>query len=178
MHDPKDIIRFNGQELHFVLAPAGDHLLVVDNRTLLKSWLELAYHEQYGYRSYTHFDTGTPRAGGFGTGTPDGSGAVLHIPLGGTGPHHPHTLFWEHINAKGASLYLRPGRGYKNLKKVSMGIFGNWNDEISSVTLSGTSMATLYEHINWEGQTLNLFRSERDLHRLGWGDRASAVSTH
>lgn len=60
MYDPKDIIRFNGQELHFVLAPSGDHMLVVDNIELLKIWEILADHEISEYRTMRQSSGVTP----------------------------------------------------------------------------------------------------------------------
>lgn len=38
IYDPKDITRFNGQELNFIPAPAGNHMLVVDNQALFENW--------------------------------------------------------------------------------------------------------------------------------------------
>ncbi len=57
--------------------------------------------------------------------------------------------------------------------------FGNWNDEISSVRYwtSYRFFVRLHEHINFEGQTLTLSSDESNLHRLGWGDRASSIAT-
>lgn len=183
MYDPKDITRFNGHELHFVPALAGDHLLVVDNRALIKSWLRLAYHEQNEYRSYQRFGPGgpTPMPNPYDPFNPNKppTGYGWYYPHGGgTGTSPAGAMCWEDINAKGSSLHVRPNRGYKNLTKKSMGIFGNWNDEISSVTMNQISQVTLYEHINWQGQTLNLFRDDPDLRKYGWNDRASGVAAY
>ena len=192
MYNPKDITRFDGQELHFVPTPTGDHLLVVDDRALIKSWLRLAYQEQNENRNYQRFGTGGPTPTPNPPGPypsppyPPGSGHTPYDPGyswtyphgGGTTTPRPGERFWEDIHAKGSDLYCRPNRGYKDLTKVGMGIFGNWNDEISSVTMSQISHVTLYEHINWEGQTLSLFREEPDLRTHGWNDRASGVAAY
>ena len=173
MYDPKDITRFNGQELHFVPAPSGDHLLVVDNRALINSWLHFAYLEQNEYRSFQRVRV-TPGTGG----DPVPWWYNLHVP-GGTLP--PGATCFEHIHMQGSSLDVRPNRGYKNLVKKDMGvlgIYGNWNDAISSVRMSQISHVTLFEHINWQGQTLNLFRDEPDLRSHGWNDRASGVAAY
>jgi len=184
MYDPKDITRFNGQELHFVPAPAGDHLLVVDNRALIKSWSRLARHEQNEYRSYQRFGPGrqtpTPNPYDYHNPTESSTGWYYNLgPFPGTSP--AGAICWEDINAKGSDLYVRPNRGYKDLTKKSMGIFGlggDWNDEISSVTMNKISMVRLYEHINWQGQTLDLFRDDPDLSKYGWNDRASGVAAY
>ncbi|WP_217225104.1 peptidase inhibitor family I36 protein [Desertibacillus haloalkaliphilus] len=232
MYDPKDITRFNGQELHFVKPPSGDHLLVVDNEGLLKSWLRLAHHELLGYNTMrqtvgvqawpsslhpsliqyaTQPQPGTPAvgvqthpgafinpylqhylsqpqqpggtpavgplfvpAGPIGPGQPGGPTPIVG---GGHSPAPPKTYFYEHINFQGSRLELNPNRGYWDLTKVRMGIFGNWNDEISSVALRGTRVAVLHEHINMTGQSLTLFTDNTNLHNDGWGDRASSVET-
>lgn len=154
MYDPEDIKRFNGLELHFILAPEADHMLVVDDRDLITDWWRLAYFERFKNISMQH-------------GTEMQTRRQL-IPLTG---------FFEDINFGGYALGLLPNRGYNRLSRVGRGFFGDWNDEISSVSMIGTNITVLHEDKNWAGATLTLTGSESDLHRLGWGDRASSIET-
>ncbi|MGG1574508.1 hypothetical protein [Fictibacillus sp. NRS-1165] len=174
MYDPKDITRFNGQELHFVLAPSDDHMLVVDNQGLLRNWLILADIEIY--RSIRFIQ---PQQGGIQM-----PGILQHLPQGTPAPPPmphgfsvPFNAFHEHINFQGKPLFLDKNKGIPDLSEISMGpiSFSNWEDEISSVQMFGTRRAELFEHTEWKGQELILFKDERDLHRLGWGDRASSI---
>ncbi|MCE3199986.1 hypothetical protein K3T49_10200 [Paenibacillus sonchi] len=63
LYDPKDILRFNGHELHFVLAPSGDHLLVVDNIESLNIWEIIENHELLGYRTMRQPEVPSPGVG-------------------------------------------------------------------------------------------------------------------
>ncbi|MGS2751249.1 hypothetical protein ACVAMH_31185 [Bacillus zanthoxyli] len=155
MYDPEDITRFNGQELHFILAPEADHMLVVDDRDLIADWWSLAYFERFKNSSMQHETEMQTR---------------MRLII-------PHTGFFEDVNFSGYALGLLPNRGYNRLSSVVRGFFGDWNDEISSVSMIGTNITVLYEHKNWAGATLTLTGSESDLHRLGWGDRASSIAT-
>ena len=92
-------------------------------------------------------------------------------------PPPPQTWFCEHVNFGGVSITLAKNRGYYDLRDVTMGFFGNWNDEISSVAMIGTQVTVLHEHIQWTGSTLTLFGSEATLVPLGWNDRASSLET-
>ena len=80
-------------------------------------------------------------------------------------PLRSSTRTW---NFQGANFELFPNSGYSDLTRKSMGVFGNWNDEISSVELRNTELGitrvcVLHEHINWQGRTLTLFASQGSL---------------
>jgi len=163
MYNPEDITYFNGQELHFVLSTSGDYMLAVDNRGLFKIWLRLAFNELF---ECNNLQSELPelRPSLF----PD-----MLDPLTFT----PKTYFYEHIDYNGNHLSLSPNRGYKNLTNVRMSIFEDWNDKISSFQMNNTKVTTLYEHINWKGQTLTMFGSVSNLRIYGWNDRASSIAT-
>lgn len=190
MYDPKDITRFNGYELHFVPAPSGDHMLVVDNPGLIKSWLRLLHYEKNGYTMrqtaqpgahygghvYPSSQPGTPIVPSVPIPSPGGGEAGGELPgfgLFSVSTGDDRTFFYEHINSGGASFVLHKGRAYRDLTRVYMFPFGNWNDEISS--LSGSNIVTLYEHINFGGQTLILNGPINSLVEYGWNDRTSSV---
>ncbi|WP_182813023.1 peptidase inhibitor family I36 protein [Bacillus sp. ME78] len=163
IYNPEDITYFNGQELHFVLSTSGDYMLAVDNRRLFKIWLRLAFNEIFGCNN-SPYELTELRPFLF----PD-----MLDPLTFT----PKTYFYEHIDYNGDYLSLSPNRGYKNLTNVRMSIFEDWNDKISSFQMNNTRVTTLYEHINWEGQTLTMFGSVSNLRIYGWNDRASSIAT-
>lgn len=206
LYDPKDITRFNGQELHFVPSPSDDHMLVVDNQGILNSWLRLLLLERNGYSEqatisqsypspYTPYQNFYPEQGSPSTDglrppevpQPGADGDLVPMPpfglfsVGGMPPRE--FFFYEHINFQGSRLILGQGRAYRNLTKVRMGLFGNWNDEISSIrrSLSTSSILRVFEHINFTGQSLTLFGDGRieipSLVPMGWNDRISSITT-
>jgi hypothetical protein len=81
------------------------------------------------------------------------------------------------------SLSLQPGWLYADLTKVQMtGMWPwnkSWNDQISGVTLNGSTVV-IAEHTNFEGTKLLLWPQQHgsapiDLAALGWNDRASSI---
>jgi hypothetical protein len=168
-YDPEDITRFNGRELHFIAAPAGDHVLAVDDRDLMQNWWRLTYLEQYR-RSGPSLAAGAQPM-------PNGSPAQAR-------EFHPRTWFYEDINLGGSQIYLDANRGYYDLTEVSMGVFGDWNDEISSFWMIGTHVTVLHEDVRWTGQTFTVVRphdeaefKQLSLLSVGWNDRASSLET-
>lgn len=166
MYDPKDITRFNGQELHYVAVPGGSHMLAVDSRELMENWWNLMYLDRYR----------------------QGAGAVESVsPNEGTAQSrefHPRTWFYEDNQLGGSQIYLDANYGYHNLIEVGMGLFSDWNDQISSFYMLGTQVAVLHEHINWTGQTFSdvlAFGTPEfkrfSLNSFGWNDRASSIET-
>jgi len=43
IYDPDDVRRFDGRELHFVVACGGDYLVVVDDRRVMGQWWQSVY---------------------------------------------------------------------------------------------------------------------------------------
>ncbi|MBV7509793.1 hypothetical protein KW850_32510 [Bacillus sp. sid0103] len=198
MYDPKDITRFNGHELHFVKAPSGDYLLVVDDQELMNYWVRLAYHEILKYRQIVgggkppgliqghkpvkKLPTPPPFQPYPSPGSPEGfGGPPTQYPTWGPGGAVPvyDANFYEDINFEGDKLTLKPNHGHHDLTDVSMGLFqGDWNDKISSVNFGQSiKVCALYEDVNWKGQTLHLLTWDKNLHTSGWGDRASGIAT-
>ncbi|WP_088362908.1 hypothetical protein [Bacillus cereus] len=201
LYDPKDITRFNGQELHFVPAPSNDHMLVVDNQGIFNSWLRLLLLERNGYSEQAPISQSYPTHNVYSNQAllssddlrppevpqPGADGDLVPMPpfslfsVGGMAPRE--FFFYEHINYKGSQLILGQGRAYKNLTRVKMGLFGNWNDEISSIrrSITASSIVRVFEHINFTGQSLTLFGDGSieipSLVPMGWNDRISSITT-
>lgn len=186
LYDPQDIERFNGRELHFVLAK-DEPLLVIDERPLIAKWWELTYltsvvagaekAEQYqygGHQTVSEPQTVTPQRSPWPKDP--------YIPLKPKG-----TYFYEHAHYRGDSLHLRPNREFRDLSKVGRGFLGlgDWNDIISSVQMYFTYVCVLHEHIGGHaggGMSLTLFsngttRFLANLEDVGWNDQASWVAT-
>jgi hypothetical protein len=163
MYDPKDIVRFNGQELHFVASLTGDHMLAIDDRQLYAHWRQFTHLQQYLQDSR------------FLPSIEDAASTSLAL----LGPPNPLTAFFEHINLDGGWFNVPKNYGRTKL--------GSWNDEISSFQMIGTQVAELHEDVNYQGQSFSkllpysptgdYYYEERNLHRYGWGDRTSSVGT-
>lgn len=84
--------------------------------------------------------------------------------------------FYEHINQSGDTTGLNPGTAHADLTRVSNGVFGDWNDIISSVDWCRWDVS-LFEHIHYGGSQLWLPAgcNTPNLVPLGWNDRASAI---
>lgn len=90
-------------------------------------------------------------------------------------------FFWD-INESGDTIGLngthegQPGEAYPDLTEVDHGLFGDWNDEISSVSQCRWDVS-LFEHINFGGSQLWLRArcNTPNLVPLGWNDRASSL---
>ncbi|MGW9122435.1 hypothetical protein ACWGRV_38585 [Streptomyces sp. NPDC055663] len=162
MYDPEDIVRFNGQELHFVASLTGDHMLAVDDRQLYARWRQVTRLEQYLQNQRF-----LPRVDDAST-----SDTLL-------GPPNPLTGFYEDINLEGHLFNVKRNWGRTRL--------GGDNDEISSFMMVGTQVTELFEHVDYMGQTWSkilpysptgdYYHEERNLHQYGWGDRVSSLGT-
>lgn len=98
--------------------------------------------------------------------------------IGTTNPDSLSELsyYYEHDDAGGDWLQNGPARAWRDLTRVQRGLFGNWNDIISSVNWCRWDIS-LYEHINYGGSQLYLPAGKTYFHlsRYGWNDRASAT---
>jgi hypothetical protein len=187
LYDPKDLMRFNGQELHFVVAASRDYMLAVDDLALISSWHEHNIIDDLARKTYgiplpkTEPGGVEPQTQGPEGGVWGGSTTALG-PGNAKGRNPDHeTIFYEDIDYGGDDISLEKNRGYYDLTEVSSGLFGwgsNWNDRISSIETSyQTPWAVLHEDIHWAGQTLSLYGGTLDLVPYGWNDRASSVET-
>jgi hypothetical protein len=92
-------------------------------------------------------------------------------------------FFWD-INESGDTIGLngthegQPGEAFRDLTEIDHGFlgFGDWNDEISSVSQCRWDVS-LFEHINFGGSQLWLRAgcNTPNLVELGWNDRASSI---
>ena len=194
LYDPQDITRFDGTDLHVVVAPGRDELLAFDDRTVMETWWHLSYVSATlassdsplttlkAETTQVHPSTITrvPQPGRSGVPDPSPSSGPesFVIPTGpGPAPIIPHTNFWEHINFEGSRIELKPGWEYNDLTEVAYTFFGtgDWNDTISSVQLVATRTAVLWEHINRGGSSLTI--TTNVAHLDWWNDRASSCAT-
>lgn len=180
LYDPKDIMRFDGQELHFVPAPDREYMIAISDRTVISKWWEMTYLSSVMAKSA--FDALSDIGG---------DSAIARSDIARSDATAGEISYYDDVGG-GSWISHRGNRGYVNLKNVSMGIFsGNWNDKISSALGGGgMRMAILHEHVGWTGSTFTMYAYktlspegpvqrpiiyERNLHTYGWGDRASSV---
>jgi hypothetical protein len=178
VYDPSDIVRFDGQPLHFVLS--GSDLAAFTDPWPIKTAVG-----NRAFRGVLY-----PTDSGM---TVDEHGRPFYKVGGSDGGSRTRTPPWQvnygslkmfsDINWGGDWFWLDEGWAWPDLTRVwrnkVLFFHGNWNDVISSVT--GTaSMVTYCEHIYYKGSTLTVpERRPQDslpnLHVLGWGDRISSV---
>jgi hypothetical protein len=184
IHDPEDIVRYNGQELGFIPQKGGTELLVLKDKSVWAPFLRTALLSRAV--SAALMPQGIPSVAQ-SVGNPlDATMLNLTIeglPMGPFGPPVPPPLrpevwLFTDIAYAGSGLVLYSGESRRNLLEV-----GDWpwvsdfNDKFSSVyRTSGLSMG--FEHIHFQGSFLWLGPSDTgwyDLTHPGWNDRISSV---
>jgi hypothetical protein len=163
MYDPKDITRFNGQELHFVAGPTGADMLAVDNRELMENWWNLTYLDRYRHTQHTV----------------EQSSPTRDVAVRSSG-----TWYWEDDDRNGGVIYLSINTGFYDLTRVDYGLFGDWNDRISSFEMMGSQVCVLWDHIHWTGDSFTKILPfgtpgfiMNKLRSVGFNDRASSLET-
>jgi hypothetical protein len=190
LHDPKDIVRYNGRELHFIPTADGEQLLVVEDRELIRTWRQYLFLSNQAKLPEKYLDLpGVPKPGSAKPQTmPSPSPTGVIVLGGGKYPQEARTKFFEDVNLGGGFIELDPNRGYYDLTHVGKGVFGDWNDEISSVEMVYTRVAVLWEHIHWAGRSLTLQGTTYtgmfntvfpsfNLDKFGFNDLASSLET-
>jgi hypothetical protein len=187
LYDPKDIKRFDGHELHFVVGyqHATDEILAVDDRGELGSLVHAAVVANRGKDMlYDPIGPLEPADGSGGSG--DGPGPQIVIPTPGMGGPESvpgyfstpvETVMYSDVDYGGAIFSVDRNSAYRDLTSVYIfWPFDDWNDEISS--LGGCNSTCGYsDHVNFEGNSLVLFPHSGvpNLVPLGWNDRISSV---
>lgn len=88
----------------------------------------------------------------------------------------PIVRVYGNTSYKGAMLIISSSiskLGDKEFKEK--GWFKNWNDRLSSLKIKKGYQIVLYEHSNYQGDSILLKKDYPDLHEIGWGDRASSI---
>jgi hypothetical protein len=149
IYDPEDVRRFDGRELHFVVACGGDYLVVVDDRRVMGQWWQSVY-----LSSLIDAKPGAPSS--------------LN-----------QTWLYEDAGLRGVALALNRNRAYVDLAEVGRGVLrrGDWNALISSLVLIGPGVCVIHERARWQGSSLTVFERADDLEAFGWNDRAASVET-
>jgi len=169
MFDPKDIKRFDGQELHFIAARDRQSMIAITDRAVMGKWWEMTY-----VTSLTNSASSVPRA------------LASHFSL-----PEPAVNYYEDDNFLGSIISHRKNRGFADLTQHRTSLFGpTWNDRISSLILVNLTVCVLYENVQYGGATHTFYASvpsspegpvsypidrEPHLRPYGWNDRASSV---
>jgi TolB-like protein len=83
---------------------------------------------------------------------------------------------FDDSNFEGISLPLGDNISkLKNKKFKERGQNRNWNDILSSIKIEKGSRIILFEHSNYEGDSLIVTTGKANLKNIGWNDRASSL---
>lgn len=90
--------------------------------------------------------------------------------------------FYEHGNRKGKSFTLKRGKSDKSLKKRRIYGVRNWNDRISSLSVSNCTRVRLYQHTDYKGKSVVYETKYYDKSvnvnlPKSWNDKASSIRT-
>lgn len=86
--------------------------------------------------------------------------------------------FFEDEYYRGESFRVEGAGEISNLRKKDLGALDNFNDEISSIAISGNFSLTLYEDSNFQGASVTITLSRPYLNYLSssdWNDRVSSI---
>jgi hypothetical protein len=200
-YDPKDIRRFDGREIHFVIGSQSaprNAMLAFEDRNILANWLQIIYLSKFAGLNVASTspsqstDIGilvhgpehpqTPGGGAWGP-----SPRPLPPPPAEQGPlptYSPHATvevrMFDQVNFKGQMLMLGPGLSLPVLTWVPRGQFlqwkADWNDAIRSI-YSTSSVCAYFEDVSFSGAirivvpNLNVY----DLEWLGFDKSISSV---
>ena len=161
--DYNAIARLNGQPLDYVATTlkGGEPALVIfSDRSIMKN------HRLRQFRgSFQAISQEVEKALVAG-GLQPASAIVQGIDLGGR--------FFEDHFYQGGYGTLAPNDYLPDLTKLSDGLFGNWNDKISSIQM-GRCSCQAWEDINQGGSSLSLYQDTQELDSIGWNDRISTI---
>jgi len=181
--DPSDINRFDGQELHLVVAPDQKSMVGITDRRVISKWWEMTYISALLGQCVADVCCG------------QGEREISSEPSKAFSysPPHPSCDYYEHPEYQGSSISHDANRGYADLTAVHSGVLGwgdSWNDRISSLIVTNMSICVLHEHVFWAGNTLTFQATPlaspegppsypstwvRELSSYGWNDVASSV---
>jgi hypothetical protein len=165
-YDPKDITRFNGQDLYMVLTKSGSNQPVLSAFT--NNTIELALQAR---QALSVLD---------GRSTPVAPASALSS-VGDPFNFNPNNLqMFSDVGFDGDWFWLAPGFNWPDLRNVSRDTFlfssSDWNDTISSMAGTNTT-CTYYADILLGGAQLTIqpYIQVPDLRTYGWNDQISSV---
>ena len=132
MFDPKDIKRFDGQELHFIAARDRQSMIAIADRAVMGKWWEMTY-----VTSLTNSASSAPRA------------LASHFSL-----PEPAAIYYEDDNFGGSSISHGKNRGFSDLTRLKTRLGQSWADRISSLRLINLTICVLHWDIHWQGPTM------------------------
>ena len=161
--DYNAIARLNGQPLDYVATTlkGGEQALVIfSDRSIMKNHRLRQFSGPFP--AISQEVENALLAGGL----QPASAIVQGIDLGGR--------FFEDHFYQGGYGTLAPNDYVPDLTKLSDGLFGNWNDKISSIQM-GRCSCQAWEDINQGGSSLSLYQDTQELDSIGWNDRISTI---
>ena len=90
-------------------------------------------------------------------------------PFGGDRGRGDRVCVYEHAEYGGDSQCFDSNDGVRDLNRI------RWNDRISSIRVFGRSRISVYEHNDFNGQSIVVDHDITDLNRMGWNDRISSL---
>lgn len=182
VYDPKDITRFDGNELLYV--DGKDALLVYTDMNAadmllqtfaLTNQVQKAMHEPPRPDHILGPDESEPYKFPWQNYEPHPGG--IRGPLPPPPPTYPDPLelfMYDDMDYSGNRLVLSQGYEIPDLDECYTWPFGSgWNDCISSIGPT-SSYGVFYEHVNFQGSRL-LSNDNHYLAGIGWNDRISSV---
>jgi hypothetical protein len=173
IYSPDDISRFDGSPLHFIYR--DDNLLVGVTGA---AWLQTltTYIQLKRLLSLAPLGGVGVSGGPYPPGPTKGSGGNLPGDLG------PPTGFFEDATLRGAQLRLSANRYWNDLTTVHSYVQtplwtvegSSWNDRITSFWSQGDTLL-MYEHVNFQGDSLLSWEHNFDLGQIGWSNRISSI---
>jgi hypothetical protein len=178
--EPTEIVRFNGQALHFVVSKLpreGEVVLNAFTGPDYLNYLKGAHVASFGFQEPAW--PMPPIGGACGWMGVQPCVTPVHPAMGPPFTSGQIQMF-EDIEFRGDWFWLAKGRAYPDLRKVERGCTlwwcGDWNDIISSMAGTDTQV-TYFTDINYGGSSYTIPANTpfHDLRTLGMNDTISSV---
>ena len=161
--DYNAIASLNGQPLDYVattMKGSGQALVIFSDRSIVKK------HRLQQFRGSFQAISQEVEKALLAGGLQPASAIAQGIDLGGR--------FFEDHFYEGGYGTLAPNDYVPDLTKLSDGLFGNWNDKISSIQM-GRCWCQAWEDINEGGSSISFYEDKPELDSIGWNDRISSI---
>ncbi len=87
----------------------------------------------------------------------------------------PGVIIYKHANFQGMNKFIPIGQNYNSLRSIK------WNDKISSIKLIRNGIVKIYEHDNFNGNTITIKDHVADMGvllqgaKINWNDQVSSL---
>lgn len=172
----REVARLNGQPLDYVAGKlkGGESALVVySDQSVMRNYLLRQFDQSL--QPISQMVDNALLAGGLQPATTFTGIDMQPPPMTFIGSDELGLRFFEDVDFGGDSCALAPEGYIDDLSEFDEHTSGDWNDKISSIGIIARCYCVFWADRYEGGERFIIYRDERNLHNLGWGDRISTI---